>query len=134
MKQQVIDYIKEKYSVSPDYPFDEDNMTAVFRNPKNDKWFGIIMCSLPLSKIGGKGEKRIDVINLKCDPMLQYTLLDGKSVFKAYHMNKEHWITVLLDGSLPLERIADLIGMSYDLIEKKTKKFKTKAPKYEDMW
>ena len=92
------------------------------------------MCSLPLSKIGGKGEKRIDVINLKCDPMLQYTLLDGKSVFKAYHMNKEHWITVLLDGSLPLERIADLIGMSYDLIEKKTKKFKTKAPKYEDMW
>ena len=91
MKQQVIDYIKDKYSVSPDYPFDEDNMTAVFRNPKNDKWFGIIMCSLPLSKIGGKEEKRVDVINLKCDPMLQYTLLDGKSIFKAYHMNKEHW-------------------------------------------
>ncbi|MBR5452244.1 MAG: MmcQ/YjbR family DNA-binding protein [Clostridia bacterium] len=134
MKQQVIDYIKDKYSVSPDYPFDEDNMTAVFRNPKNDKWFGIIMCSLPLSKIGGKGEKRVDVINLKCDPLLQYTLLDGKTIFKAYHMNKEHWITVLLDGSADFDKLAELINMSYDLIEKKTKKIKTKAPKYEDMW
>ena len=134
MKQKIEELIKKRYSVTPDYPFDEEGKTAVFRNPKNDKWFGLIMCDLPRSRICGKGEDRVDVMNLKCDPMLQFTLLDGKSVFKAYHMNKEHWITVLLDGSLPLERIADLIAMSYDLIEKKTKRIIAKAPKYEDMW
>lgn len=134
MKQQVIDYIKDKYSELPDYPFDEDNMTAVFRNPKNDKWFGIIMCSLPLSKIGGNGDQKVDVINLKCEPMLQFALLDGKNIFKAYHMNKEHWITVLLDGSMDVQKVFELIDMSYGLIEKKTKKFTSRAPKYEDMW
>ena len=134
MKQKVLDYIKNKYSVSPDYPFDEDEVTAVFRNPKNDKWFALLMSNLPKSKIGGKGDTRVDVINLKCDPMLQYALLDGKSVFKAYHMNKEHWISVLLDGSLDMPKLLGLVDMSYNLIEKKTKKIKTKAPKYEDMW
>ena len=134
MKQRIIDYINEKYSVTPDYPFDEEGKTAVFRNPKNDKWFGIIMCDLPRNRVGGRGGERVDVMNLKCDPMLQFALLDGRSIFKAYHMNKEHWITVLLDGSVNMERLADLIGMSYELIEKKTKKIKAKAPEYEDMW
>ena len=47
------------------------------------------------------------------------SLRKEKGILPAYHMNKEHWITVLLDGSVEKQKIYDLIEISYDLTRKK---------------
>ena len=122
-REEYLEYCRNMGGVTVDQPFDEDFRTWVARHTDSRKWFALIF------DVHGR-----PAVNLKCDPMLQYALLDGKSVFKAYHMNKEHWISVLLDGSLDMPKLLGLVDMSYNLIEKKTKKIKTKAPKYEDMW
>ena len=46
------------------------------------------------------------------------SLLEEKSFYPAYHMNKEHWITICLDGSVDDEKILSLIDISYDLTVK----------------
>ena len=85
-------------------------------------------------KVGGQGEspdasgrgkmfalipegKKPMQISLKCDPQLS-EILRGKyeTVLEGYHLNKKHWITVILSGQLPVEEIQGLILHSYNLV------------------
>ena len=68
---------------------------------------------LPKSKLGLQGEERMDVVNLKCDPILTGSLLTEKGFFPAYHMRKDSWITAALDGTVPEEQLKLLLDMSY---------------------
>jgi predicted DNA-binding protein (MmcQ/YjbR family) len=124
MRQWVIDYIKSEYNVESDTPFADSPETIVFRNKKNKKWFGIIIGNLPKDRLGLDSSDRADIINLKCDPLFSFNVVNNEGVFKAYHMNKEHWVSVLLDGSVSEEEIAFLINMSYTLVDKKNRKKK----------
>ncbi len=119
MRQWVIDYIKSEYNVESDTPFADSPETIVFRNKKNKKWFGIIIGNLPKDRLGLDSSDRADIINLKCDPLFSFNVVNNEGVFKAYHMNKEHWISVLLDGSVDMKEISFLINMSYALVDKK---------------
>ena len=104
----------EKYSVEAEHPFDDDLTTTVFRHGDNRKWFAIVM-RIPRIKLGLSGEGRIDVVNFKCSPELIYSLWEESGIFPAYHMNKNHWITVCLDGSVPDETIDWLLRISFGL-------------------
>ena len=64
----------------------------------------------------------IDVVNLKCDPVLIGSLRMEKGIFPDYHMSKDKWISVALDGSVDDEKIKMLLDMSYELTELKTKR------------
>ena len=91
--------IKKKYKAAPEYPWGEDD-GAVLRHGDNRKWFALVM-NIGREKLGLAGEGKVDVINLKIDDMVfRDVLLQDKGIFPAYHMNKEHWITVLLDGTV----------------------------------
>ena len=93
----------------------------VFRNPDNQKWFAVLM-DLERSRLMRSGEGKVDVINLKCDSILIGSLLRKKGFFPGYHMNKEHWITVLLDGSVEESELKALIRLSYEIVDRKGKK------------
>ena len=56
-----------------------------------------------------------DLVNLKCDPLLSGTLRQEPGILPAYHMNKEKWISILLDGSVDTELVKGLLEMSYQL-------------------
>jgi predicted DNA-binding protein (MmcQ/YjbR family) len=77
---------------------------------------------IPKSKLGLETEEIISVVNLKSDPLLIGSLHKENGIFPAYHMNKSHWITILLDGSVEEEKLKLLLNMSYDMTLKKTKK------------
>ena len=74
-------------------------------------------------KVGGKmfalsrlGQRPLRV-SLKCEPELAAHLRDAHAaVLPGYHLNKRHWNTVVLDGSLPARMIKDMIEDSYDLV------------------
>lgn len=122
MTQRILDYISETYNTSPEYLWLSTPANAVFRNQATGKWFGVLLGELPLKKLGVNSEERADVLNLKCDPLLSFTLVDDERVFPGYHMNKEHWISVRLDSTITFEELKMLVDMSYGLVNAKTSK------------
>lgn len=116
-------YISETYGIAPDYPFEKDSVSAVFRHPQNRKWFALIM-EIPKLKLGLHGEGNIAIVNLKCDPITIGSLRSEKGFFPAYHMSRENWISAALDGSADSEKIKLLLDVSYGLTLPKVRKRK----------
>ncbi|MBP5261742.1 MAG: MmcQ/YjbR family DNA-binding protein [Clostridiales bacterium] len=113
MRQRITDHIQSSYGVSPEYPWDKYDDNAVFRHTDNRKWFALIM-DVGRDKLGLAGGGKVSVINLKVnDVILHDMLIREEGIMPAYHMNKRHWITVLLDGTVPEEKICELIEVSF---------------------
>lgn len=114
LKVAVIKYAKSKYQVTPDYPWKKYPGYAVLRHRGTEKWFALLM-DVPRNRLGLEGEDRVDVVNVKCRPEIVGSLRMKEGYLPAYHMNKEHWLTVLLDETVPEEEIRELIDDSYRL-------------------
>ena len=111
-------HILETYDVRPDHPFPRDEESGVFRHRDSRKWFALIM-RVPYRTVGIPREGLADVLNIKCDPLLIGSLRGTPGFLPAYHMNKDKWITVLLDGTVPDGAIRPLLKRSYDLTSSK---------------
>ena len=71
---------------------------AVFRHTDNKKWFALVM-DVQGNKLGLSGSEYIDVVNLKMDDLFfRDIIIKEDGIMPAYHMNKMHWVTVLLNG------------------------------------
>jgi predicted DNA-binding protein (MmcQ/YjbR family) len=98
------DYIIAKKDVEESFPFGDD--TLVFK--VNDKIFALVNLEGDLT------------INLKCDPLRAIDIRERySSVLPGYHMNKKHWNTVLVDGTIPDREIFSWIDHSYNLVVRK---------------
>ncbi len=93
----------------------------VFRHPASKKWFAAIL-DVPRDKLGLPGEGSAVILDIKCDPRMIGSLLSEPGFLPAYHMSKSTWITVLLDGSVPDDKIFFLLELSYDSVAPKRKK------------
>ena len=123
----VFAYVKETYGVEPDYPFAKEPDMPVLRHRDTRKWFGIIQ-AVAREKLGLPGEGTVQVLNLKCSPLLSGSLRTRPGILPGYHMNREQWISVLLDGTDPPEELFPLIDLSFSLIDKKKKLPKAPPP------
>ena len=121
-KQQFLEYCLDAYGTSPDYPFDEDFETAVLRHADNRKWFAISM-KVSRRKLGLESDEVIDVINLKLPAEMHgsFGALDG--VYPAYHMNKLHWVSVIL-ADANADVVAFLVNASFEATKSKNKSIK----------
>jgi predicted DNA-binding protein (MmcQ/YjbR family) len=107
----------ELFGIKADYPFDEDFETAVFRHPDTKKWFAICM-NIKRTKLGLTGEGELWIVNLKCEPEIIESLAGVEvGIFRAYHMNKNHWLTASLD-MCDEDMIVWLLEKSYALTKK----------------
>ena len=122
-RSEFLSHVSVAYGITPDYPFEGDFVTAVFRHTGNRKWFALAMC-IPRAKVGLAGDGSINVVNLKVSPEMLPGLWQEAGVFPAYHMNKTHWVTVALDGTASEDMVAFLTGVSYELTAAKAKKRK----------
>ncbi|MDX0312575.1 MmcQ/YjbR family DNA-binding protein [Sinorhizobium meliloti] len=113
-RSEIFDYAEKKFGTKPDYPFDKYPHYAVLRHPDDDKWFGLVM-DVSKDKLGLDGEGNVDIIDVKCHPQKVDDLKSKPGFRPAYHMNKEHWLTVLLDGSVSRKEVFALLNESYDL-------------------
>lgn len=113
-REEIFAYVKERFGTEPDYPWFKYPNYAVLRHENNQKWYGLIM-SVSKIKLGLTGIGSAEILNLKCDPVLNSLLRSQEGILPTYHMNKEHWITIVLDSSYPKEEIYNLINLSYDL-------------------
>ena len=122
--------IFDTYGVEPDYPFHGDDTSAVFRHSGNRKWFALVM-NIPAQKLGLPTDARIDIVNMKCDPLLIGSFRGLPGLFPAYHMNRENWITAALDGNVPAETIELLLDVSYELTKPKPRRKAAKGKENE---
>ena len=114
LRNDVCTYIKEEYDIDPDYPWIRTPNYAVFRHSNNKKWFGAIV-DVTEDKLGLSGNRIVNLLLLKCEPIMIGSLLNEPGILPGYHMNKDHWISVLLDGSVSKKQTCDLIDLSYQI-------------------
>ena len=115
MKEEIERYIREKYGIEPEHPWAKYPANTTFKAAENDKWFALIM---PVSRhaLGLAGNGTVDVVNVKAQPEVVSMIVSAAGYLPAYHMNKQHWLTVLLDGTVPVEQVLERIDESYALI------------------
>jgi len=100
--EEITEYCSKKKGVTRDFPFDEDTLVL--------KVMGKMFLLASLGKIPLQ-------INLKCNPEEAVELREKyEAVIPGYHMNKQHWNTVIIDNSIPPRNILSWIDNSYNLI------------------
>lgn len=111
-KQELFDYCRSTYGTSPDYPFDEDNETAALRHADSRKWYALLM-RVSRRRFGQNSNEVIDIVNVKV-PLEMFGAFDSSDgVYPAYHMNKLHWVSVLLPDA-PNDVLELLLHASYN--------------------
>ena len=119
-KKELETYIESMFGILPDHPFARYPEISVFRHSGNKKWFAAQM-TVPKTTIGMKEDGVIDIVNVKCDPEILRSFHGQPGIYPAYHMNRNHWLTVALDGRVDERTIEFLLGISYDLTKRKNK-------------
>ncbi len=112
-------HIRNEYGAEPEFLWPERYPTyCIFRHGGNKKWFALIG-RIEWKSLGRDGKELVDIINLKFDNGQALDFAENTpGVYPAYHMNKRHWITIALDGTLSDEMVMELVKKSYLLTDK----------------
>ncbi len=104
------------YKDYPEFVWENSKDDGIFRNPKNKKWYGLIM-KINANKLTNI-DKVTNVLNLKLTPSKIEELVQIPGYYYAYHMNKKHWLSIILDDTLKDEEIFKLVEESHAFTEK----------------
>lgn len=115
-KDKILSYVYKKYKTKEEYPWEDS--PDYYTLKVNGKWYLLYM-NIKYELIDKEKKGMVDVINLKLDPNMIEQLIDNKTYFPAYHMNKKYWITVLLDNNIDFEIVCSLIDQSFEIVAKK---------------
>jgi len=114
--KRILRSIKETYGAEPEFLWTSFPECAALRVPGKKSWFALA-ARIPGEKIGAGTEGTAEIINLKNEPKTVSALTGGNKAFPAYHMNKKHWYTVVLDGRIPDEELIALVKASYETVD-----------------
>ena len=108
-------YAKEKYGDELEFLWQKFPKNAVLRKKESKKWYAVF-CVVDKTKLVLKESGDVEIINLKLDPQDVLAFVDNETIFKAWHMNKKHWISILLSGkTLPIKQLYQFLDESYAL-------------------
>lgn len=114
----VMQYVADKYDTPLEFLWEKFSDNAVYRRKDNQKWFALLLI-VAGNKIGLNNNNKIEILDLRIDPMQLEQTIDNKRYFPGYHMNKKSWYTICLDGSVEDDEIFERIDRSYELAKKK---------------
>ncbi len=127
-RDEVFAYAEREYGSPAEFLWARFPYTGIVRRADNRKWYGIVM-RVSREKLGLPGPGEADVLNVKPgDPLLLDELLRRPGYLPAYHMAKGSWVSVLLDGSVPLADIARLLDLSYGAVAPRVKAGRRSGP------
>ena len=121
LRDRVLAYAKKEYGTNPDHPWADSPDNDVLRHSDTRKWYGLIF-PVAREKLGVSGTGEVDILNVKCDPEMGIHMRKQEGILPAYHMNHEQWLSILLDGTVPLKIVFNLLDISYDLTLPKRKR------------
>ena len=104
-----------EYGVNAEFPWEKFDGNGIFRSRDNGKWFAALL-TVEYGKLAGgeapDAEQIVEVLNVKADPEQIADLVRRPGLFRAWHMNKKHWISVLLNDTVPDDAVMDLVRES----------------------
>lgn len=119
--EEIFGYCRDNYGTEPEYPWDTLPQACVLRHRDNAKWYGILM-DVDHTKVGGKTHEPVPVLNIKGNPDDIIHLREMEGFAPAYHMNKKHWLSVVLPDVPDAQVVFRLLDKSYDLTAPKQRK------------
>lgn len=120
-RERITQYIQATYGTQAEYLWADSPGNAIFRHPASKKWYAALMRVLP-EKLGLAEGEALDVMDIRCSTIMIGSLLSTKGFLPAYHMNKNHWISIILDNSVSDDQITPLLELSYDSVAPKRRK------------
>lgn len=115
---RITNMIIEKYGDKPEFLWEKFSGTGIFRNPETNKWYLAIL-DVDRSKIQQGKKGLIEVADVKLSAENVEKLTKQEHFYQGYHMNKKYWISIILDDSVPDEKIMELVEESHKFTEKK---------------
>lgn len=112
--QRVLEYVRTVYGDAPEHLWRRSPESAIVRRRDNAKWYAVFQ-AVPRLKLGGSSDERVEILNLRVRPDELEGCVDYVSRFPGYHMNKKHWVSLCLDGSVPFEELKERLEASYRL-------------------
>ena len=117
MKLRLMEYCERKFGTEPEAPWEDSPDAYTFKTAKRNKWYALFM-TIPYKSLGLVAKGALDVVNIKLPPEKVLDLIDRVHFYPAYHMNKKHWITIVLDKEVDGPLVQQLLEESYGLVEK----------------
>ena len=114
--RRIVGYIRERYAVQPEYLWEGSVDSAALRHKTTLKWFGVLM-TIDSRKLDPQRQGSVDILVVKIQPERLNEYIGQPGCYLAYHMNKKHWLTLVLDGTLPDPEIEERIQESFALTE-----------------
>lgn len=115
--KRIMEYVRNTYSDELEFLWNRFPDNAVVRRKDNKKWYAAIL-TVSRRKLGFDSDEMVEILDLRIKPDDMKTLIDNKKYFPGYHMNKKHWYTICLDGTVSAEEIFTRIDNSYELAKK----------------
>ena len=115
--KSIIDYVNQKYGNELEFLWKKVSDNAIWRRSDNQKWYAALMI-VSKRKLRIDSDELVEIIDLRETPEVIENLIDYQHYYPGWHMNKKHWYTILLDGSVYFEDICHRIDRSYDLTQK----------------
>lgn len=107
-----LEYIRKQYGDLPEFLWERTPDNFIVRRKDNGKWYAVFL-RIPKSKLGRFDNQTIDVLNVKAPMQEVNSLCDGERFFPAWHMNKLHWLSIPLDGTVPCGEIFKRLDVSF---------------------
>lgn len=111
-REEVLSYVERNYHTKPEMTFSKFPKYCILRHEDNNKWYGLIM-NVPKRKFEIDSDEEIDILDVKVEPELIGSLLKKEGYYLAYHMNKEHWISIDLSSISEFKEIQEMIDNSF---------------------
>ena len=108
----LIAYVREKYGDELEFLWDKFPDNAVWRRKDNKKWYGALL-SVSRRKLGIPSDEIVEIVDLRIAPEEMENLIDNTRFFPGWHMNKKHWYTIILDGTVSVDEICRRVDESY---------------------
>lgn len=113
----VIAHVRETYGNELEFLWKSAPDSAIWRRDDTAKWYAVLMV-ITKRKLGLDSDELVEVLDLRVPPDEMASLIDQKRYFPGFHMNKKHWCTICLDGSVSLDELYQRIAESYRLAVK----------------
>ncbi len=111
---ELIRHVRERYGDEPEFLWPKFPRNAILRRRDNAKWYAALL-RIPRRKLGLDSDDLVDILDLRGEPESLAAMIDGVRYFPGYHMNKKHWFTLCLDGSVSSLEIFAGIAASYEI-------------------
>lgn len=112
--RDLIAYVDQQHHDQLEFLWKKFPNNAVWRRANTKKWYAALLTVTP-QKLRLTGDDELTVLDLRLEPDQLSQLIDQQHYFPGYHMNKQHWYTIILNGQVSLEELKQRLEHSYQL-------------------